>query len=293
MNLRTFLALFLAAVLAVSIVPSHPRAETGDQICDDPVRYPADQDFDQDGFLNVEECAGLIKSPPEVNLTVYGFLPGCSDCLDPAVPDLFVILNRASPSHIPANPFWHVSKPPADGGLGINVHVIEYSEALDLLQHGRMVIDRGGTSMSFQKAVQVNESPSASPIFGRVDAQWGTPNGLDTVWIWTNAIMDFIDDKCGNVPCIDDTTQARPTLPFDDSLYAVFIRNTLAHEIGHDIKLRKDYNSRFGGWHQSTKDMKMMSQSVDFRTRRTSVTWFTATHFDPPDPVDFVVWDQP
>jgi hypothetical protein len=215
------------------------------------------QDTDNDGFTDEVELAGIT-------LHDGTFVPSCPEtgsvgCMDPNVKDLFIILVSATPTNIPANALEFISKSHAQGGLGIVIHQIDLSQAAD---------DRSITSTSTQKAIKVMEDldPSGN-VLGY--AQQGTPNGLDNTVIYTQRIINHIDEVCTDSSiCHESAGSERP------ELYGIYIRQTLAHEVGHLTGLAVDYNARFGGNHYKTGSNVMMDQSVKYTNKGGKVTFY-------------------
>jgi hypothetical protein len=283
-------AVVLLAALLFLLTPGQVRAQlTPEQVCNS---QPADGDYDGDGFLNGEECEGL-KLENGATITWPGLHtlnpPANKPALNPAKRDILVVLARTSPSYIPAAPFDYISQP-QPYGLATNVYEIPAADVPTVLSADRMVINRGNT---FQKAVKMQESLSASSVLGRCDEAWATPNGLDNCFVFTKAIRDFVDATCAGISnkskCMDSLTQTTPlTTP---SIYDIYIKHTLAHECGHDVKLRGIYVSNTGGYHYASTDKVILSQSVYFKAGGSAVTWYIGTrYYSPNDQQDFVLW---
>lgn len=294
--MRIWLAVAFAstfAVVACVLVPLSQKQVserlTPEQVCAD--ENPSG-DYDSDGFLNGEECTGLVQGQNGATLTWPGWqtqtpppLPPDKPRLNPVKRDLFIVLQRTNPTNIPDNPFEYISQAPPDG-LGINVYEIPAAEVQPVLGAGRMMINRGSR---YQKAIKIQESLSASPVLGRCDEAWATPNGLDNCFVFTGAIKDHIDEVCAGISdskCKDDLTGTTPST----GLYDVYIQHTIAHECGHDVKLRGIYVPSYGGYHYASTDNVILSQSVDFRRSGKSVRWFIGTRYTSPnDQQDFVL----
>ena len=314
MKLKPCSALILTMAIAALwlLLPTGPALAQEDiavSICEG--NFPPDADYDQDGIRNEEECIGLVKNVSNVFLTVPGYDPTNPASLNPARPDLFVILVRASdretgkPSFLPSELFQYVEKPMADGGLGIKVHQIPYDpDGRALLRNDdktnlfyRTVISR--TDGTFQKAMKIEESLNpASYEMAKCLGQWGTPNGGDDCWVYSQKIINNIAEICGNFTdqCVDDITRAT----FEDldlnnipDLAEVFMRDTVAHECGHDLKLRDVYDAKTGGWHYAARDKVMMSQYIDYRAGRKGVTFYIANKYAaPPDADKATLWEE-
>ena len=249
------LGLLLVAALALAIVPSQARA----------------QDSDLDGFTDQEEINGITL----FDQTPFpGFDPGMprDECLDPATPDLFVILVRAtdlgeSYTNIPEetdpgyfDPLEFVHKPQADGGLGIVTHEIPYDPANP---------DRYVSQDSLQKAVRITESlhPEGN-ILGY--ANQGTPNDLDDAIIYTEHIKSHVNSVYGNPAAVPA------------GLIYTYIKHTIAHEIGHMTSLAVDYNRRFGGYHYKSGSEVIMEQAVKYTDKKGIITFYISTEYAVP-----------
>ncbi len=228
-------------------------------------------DTDNDGFTDQEETDGLLIATG----AVIDF-PGLSSALprdqrlDPASPDLFVILVPADTSELPANPVEYVSQSQADGGLGIVIHMIDPAQIGD----DRMVISRGDGT--FQKAVRVTENVSGStgPL-GAVN--YGTPNGLDNAIVYTQRIINHIESVCdGASQCKDSTGKV------GQALIDHYIMHTISHEIGHMMQLAPEYNRRFGGYHFKTGSKVVMEQSAKYTNKGGRVTFYISEDYSEP-----------
>jgi hypothetical protein len=228
------------------------------------------QDSDNDGF---EE---------NIPITLYdsSTYPLCgqglerSQCLDPATKDLFVILVKALPSNIPSNPLEYVSMPLSVGGLAIATHEIAENQTLN-----RVV-----SSSSPQKAIRITESLDTSNLSILASASYGTPNGLDNATVYTQRIIDLIKSICGSSygtsNCKDSTGV------YGQDLINKYIKNTIAHEAGHMMKLTKIYNANYGGYHYKTGTGVTMDQSVYYTSKSGKVTFYIGAKFTANDQVD-------
>jgi hypothetical protein len=156
---------------------------------------------------------------------------------------------------LPANPLEFLSKPQAEDGLGITTHVITEPQA---------ALDRSITPT--QKAVRVTESlhPTGN-ILGV--ANQGTPNGLDEATVFTERIRNHVHSVY---------EEAGTLLPADveETVIIPYIKQTIAHEIGHMTSLAPDYNSRFGGYHYRSGSGVIMEQSVKYTVKKGQVTFY-------------------
>lgn len=248
-------------------------------------------DSDGDGLTDYEECNGIALSD---HTTVFkGYLnKGTStrdQYLDPNTKDLFVVLTKAGTTNLvtsrvgnnDANWFEFVSVPTASGGLGIAVHLISRNQA----DANRIVSPKLG-----QKAVTLTEdiTPGTTclannppgcvcpPIgqhqtackdttkdFGNMQ-EGTTMGGLDDGTIFTQRIVNYFISVCGsnwstNPNCKDSTGQYS-----GQALADRFFKHTIAHEIGHALKLAYGTTaSSYGGWHyRPGSQPSEMDQSV-------------------------------
>ncbi len=112
-------------------------------------------------------------------------------------------------------------------------------------------------------------------------ANYGTPNGLDYSTIYTQRIINFIDDVCASASqCQDSTGVERP------ELYAKYINHTIAHEAGHLMQLTSSYNSRFGGYHYKSGTGVILDQSIKYTNKGGKVTWYIGTGYTSADRAD-------
>ena len=214
-------------------------------------------DSDGDGFSDALECSGI---------TLYS---GVVVNTSPDVRDLFVVLVEATPSNFPPNPLEFVSSPVAAGGLGIVTHEIP------LVHPERFV-----SPHSSQKAVRITENLHPDGIILGY-ANQGTPNGLDEAIIYTEHIKNHVETVCaeeGTASCIDSATGASGPA----AIIPVYIKHTIAHEIGHMTNLAVDYNRRFGGYHYKAGSEVVLEQAVSYTAKKGKVTFYISTHYAEP-----------
>ena len=227
------LALLLVAALALAIVPIRAWAQ--------------DTDTDGDGFTDDQESTDIR------------LMDGTLISTDPNTPDLFVILVPASPSNLPANPLEFVSKPPAEGGLGVTTHEITAAQAGP---------DRTVSLDSPQKAVRITEDLHPEGIILGYASQ-GTPNDMDDAIIFTEHIKSYVES-------VYDPA-AVPA-----GLIDTYIRHTIAHEIGHMTRLSVDYNRRFNGYHYKAGSEVIMEQAVKYTDKKGVITFYISTEYAEP-----------
>jgi hypothetical protein len=220
-------------------------------------------DYDGDGFSDAQECSGI---------TLYS---GAVVNTNPEIPDLFVILVYATDlglpyTNIPANPLEFVSNEIAAGGLGVLTHLIPFDEANP---------DRFVSPDSPQKAVRITENLDPEGIILGY-ANQGTPNGLDDAIIYTEHIKNHVESVCaeGTVYCIDSATGASGPA----AIIPIYIKHTIAHEVGHMTMLAVEYNPRFGGYHYKAGSEVVLEQAVKYTSKKGKVTFYISTHYAEP-----------
>ena len=278
------MGLLLVAVVALCLLPCKVKAQSSAEICGDPSL--SDLDYDRDGFSNGQECEGL----PLLNSTDFpGWDPNVARQLrlDPATPDLFVILVRATDlegnhTNIPEygdpgyfNPLEIVSKEIQDGGLGITTHLLPAE------WHPERLV----SPVSDQKAVKLTEylNDPENLILGY--APQGTPNGLDDAEIYTERIVYHTLTVCaeeGSVSCSDAATGLT-----GQDLVNLRIQHTIAHEIGHMAKLAVEYDKRFDGYHYKAGSEVVMEQSILYSARKGVVQFFISKDYAAPSQASF------
>jgi hypothetical protein len=275
---RMVLVVLAAAALVLSVVPTETLAQTPSEIC---AQLAPDGDEDGDGFTNFQECEGLLPAVG-AHITFFGLLnaPDLTDrasYLHPLERDLFVILVPEMPSNFPANPLEFVSRPQADGGLGITLHVItpadpEYQE---VIAYDRAITYEIGTPLTpLQKAVRVTEDLHPEGIILGY-ANQGTPNGLDEAIIYTEHIKSHVNFVYGDPALVPE------------GLIDTYIKHTIAHEIGHMTSLAVEYNRRFGGYHYKSGSEVIMEQAVKYTDKGGNITFYISTEYAAPSQQGF------
>jgi hypothetical protein len=224
-------------------------------------RGPDWTDTDGDGFTDYDECHGILLKGSSTRMS-----------MDPNVKDVFVVLIRATETggpqtNIPSNWSEFLSNPLSMGGLGITIHEV----TKDQVESDRTVCPNCSLtigSQTRQKAVRITESldpgttDQQKKTFGL--AEWGTPNDLDDATIWTQRIINYIKSVCGNSyntsSCRDSSTRA-----YGQNLNDIYIKHTIAHEIGHMVKLTGKYTSSYGGYHYKSGTGVEMDQAVSVK----------------------------
>ncbi len=257
----------LVAGMAVAASPAWSQS---------PCAEVAAGDSDADGFDDLTECGGIQLLAGLKFVDSAGILrdsvPGCfgtdlapEDCLDHTRQDLFVIVVPSNPSGLPDdNILSFTTKPAAEGGLDVSVHVLNAMDPLG---------DRTVSSISTQKAVRITESRDApGDKFGL--ANYGSPNGLDGSTIWTRRMEEFVAAECATTLCETDKGDSGV-----EQVTAALISWVLNHEVGHLFALTATYNSRFGGYHLKAGEDEVMTQFIGFNTTKKSPK--TTTFFIP------------
>lgn len=254
----TILMLFIMLVITVLVAQTPAYAVVN-------CAAATSADADSDGYTDIEECAGLTLLDGTV-VPNCGAGTGPVGCLNPDAKDLFVIIVPATPSSLlPSNPLAYLS------ALGITTHTITVAQA---------GTDRSITSS--QKAVKVTESLDTSETILGI-ANYGTPNGLDLATIFTARIKNFVTSKCtaaGITTCKEYYTG----LTVMDDIINHYMKNTIAHEIGHITSLTSTYNSRFGGYHYKTGSGVVMEQSCEYTSKVSTVTFYIPSVYASSDP---------
>jgi hypothetical protein len=262
-GMRSWIYIILMAVAAVGMVMlmSHTAQAGKTDPC---ANYSTTTDSDGDGFMDYEECKGIL-----------GF------ALDPQAKDLFYILLPASPSLIPTNPLLYVSNPSTSsaGGLGIKVHQVTSKQA-----PGRIV-----PSKNSQKAVQLTELSTMTGDLNLLGySNTGTPNGLDLSTIYTQKIINFIKSVCG--PLYGTPNCAASTGEYDGSpndslaLTHKYVIHTVNHEVGHTLgPLAPAYDANYGGYHYAPGTNSIMDQSIYYKNSGESVIFYIGTTFSSAD----------
>jgi len=276
------LGVLAIALLVLFLSPSEGRAVTGSDICGSLDTYGgATFDYDNDGFTNGEECNYITIVG---SFGGGGYFPGYNNrgqqlprtgYLDPAGMDLFLILVRANNTLIPADSPTTIYS----NGLPVTIHVHEITSSAPETDRS----DRSVTST--QKAVKITESlNTAGTIFG--DAQQGTPNGEDGATVYTQEIKDFVIGRCttGYQCNANPNTAGVPSVTGIEPVTNLYIRNVIAHELGHVSKLTPAKDRRFE-WHYAPGSGTVMEQSASYTKSNSAktVTFYLSTQYTPPD----------
>jgi hypothetical protein len=254
-NVKIGLKFLMVAAFVLAVISTQAWAQV------DCAASPSNvADHDGDGFTDLQECT-------DGGITLFS---GVVVPTDPMVPDLFVILVPANPSNFPPNPLQFVSDPINAGGLGIVTHEIPFAQANP---------DRFVSPESQQKAVRITENLHPEGIILGY-ANQGTPNDLDAAIIYTEHIKSHVETVCaeGTVYCRDSATGASGPA----AIIPIYIKHTIAHEIGHMTDLAVDYNRRFGGYHYKAGSEVVMEQAVKYTSKKGKVTFYISTEYAEP-----------
>ena len=234
-------------------------------------------DIDGDGFLDTTEEAG-ITLPPGLVLTETGgsFLPSCDGvledalCVDPGRPDLFVIINRASPSNIPLPPYADATEDPLmilRGFINASGDPVVPHELRAVANNAPQVI------VDDQNAVIVNELLNTD--FGALGfaPTGGTPNTTSgQVSLYTERIKNEVGKLCSEATICDrngcyvypvGTCQNE-----DGSVVGIpglqyrYTQNVLAHETWHVCSLAPPDNTEVILYHFDPNTGWVMEQSI-------------------------------
>jgi hypothetical protein len=222
-------------------------------------------DCDQDGYSDDEECNGLSVPAAAFDFPSCTAAPG-PDCLDPTVPDVFLLFEKASPSNFDAlgisdeEAFAAVT---GATGLPQRLHILDPATTTLLPgQGGRAVTAR-------QSAFLLRESTS-SPTGCPMTASLGfTPGGgiAPSLNQGKEGIV-YTERIINHVECVYVDGGADPggADALQDKIE--MIQHTTAHELTHNQRLAPEDVSRFGGHHYKTGSNCVMDQAVTYTTRK-------------------------
>ena len=236
-------------------------------------------DTDCDGFTDAQESSGggitlrdnsrvePCSVPPPTDFTR-------NNCLDPNSKDVFIILAKtASGSVIDArfpagqDPL-EILKRTGAGSLGIAIHGITPAQAAS----NRVVIGS-------QKAIKITENLTTNGSTTGICTQ-GSPNGTDGCVVYTQKIVNVVTAACpSGTQCLVNGS-AENTV---DAVILTYLKNTIAHEASHSMKLAPTYNANFGGNHYQIGTNVVMDQSVYYTTVSGRTTFFLPGTYTNPD----------
>jgi hypothetical protein len=236
------------------------------------------EDRDGDGFFDDTELGGITLPDGFILAGTNGTSLGiCSDpadkvspCVHPDRPDLFVIINRASPSNIPSDPLAILRGFTDANGNPVVPHELELVDT-STPPASRVIADG-------QNAVIVNELLDAN--FGALGfaPTGGTPNTTTgAVSLYTERIKSEVDRLCGQDPNYPITICDRfgcynyevGTCQNEDGsvnttsgLQALYIQNVLAHETWHVCALAPPDSAEVTLFHFNPNTGWVMEQSI-------------------------------
>ena len=109
-----------------------------------------------------------------------------------------------------------------------------------------------------QRALLINENTTAGAGGGYMgELPWGVPPNITIGSIYTRDIVTYVTSKGGT------SAQAE-----------TYMKYVLAHEFGHGMKLAPSYNSRYNGYHYSTRDDVVMQENAVVSTKGGSAPTF-------------------
>jgi hypothetical protein len=114
-----------------------------------------------------------------------------------------------------------------------------------------------------QKALRVAESKLETGILGSSFDTNVPLLGKDDAKIYTYQIKKFVNDQF-------------PDGGDHPDVWEPFIFHTIAHEVGHGIKLYIKYTARFDGWHLKPEYGKIMEESIKVQ----GTEFFISDQFD-------------
>jgi hypothetical protein len=226
-------------------------------------------DTDCDGFLNTEEQTGITLKD---STTFVGSNSGAQRAgrLDAPTKDLFVVtVPLTSGSLFPTDPLASLSG--AASEIGITTHKLSTTQ----VSSNRNVTTR-------QRAIKVVESATTGGNFGlTVNPGWGAANLPDTSLsqvsstIYSKQISNWLLSNCPSPGCsVWDNPSVKVT---QDYLTQELVKHVIAHESGHQMKLR-GINDQTYGYHYApcggsgTCNPTIMQQSIYIDSNK--VVWF-------------------
>lgn len=219
MKFAPALCLFLAAALALTIFPGYASAQDdtdGDGISDDVEQSTSVIN----GFGTISPCLDPDPNGPDRN-----------ECWHYQTPDLFVAVQAASPSELPADLYKFVNE-----SLGVATHEVDPSE----LGPNRYVLDEFGEPVA--PAILTIENINPSVVFGI--ANIGVPTDGATVTLYSLEMRDWIQEQClGSSSCADISGVT------GDALGDLLIQSVAAHEHGHRFRLLSNAIKKVVGNH--------------------------------------------
>lgn len=285
-----------------------------------PVAANSVEDFDKDGFTDVQECAGITLAPGNTLLKSDGTMivsttaapltiPPCAaaalvpgalsrqNCVDPNTPDLFVILVRPAsnsvlvamgldPTATAAAPrnrlpmLEFVSNSKAVGGLGLALHRLTTTRT----DRRVMPVVAGASA---QKAIKFTENLTIGNLVGF--CQWGTPNSPSTggqCTIYTAKVRAVVQAACGTgVACNLSGTDA--AVDGVDAVVTKYIKQAFAHEAAHAM-LRTNSDVVEVPQHHLAAESNVITEEFEvFKVAANGVTFYISDDFSSSDQANF------
>jgi hypothetical protein len=271
-NIRYILVFALAATLSLTVSSkqtqaaySCPGTDAG-TICYNADGPRSDCDSDADGYTDAQECTGItlpfgaLEGDPGSVTYKYG-ASFTENNMDPTQKDLFLIIVDAEDpgndecsgqsSLLPADLLYPSTNPESLLGLGLNVHVINDSQA----GPGQAIT----SGPDGQNAVKMTESCSTADLDVAGEAIPGIPNrNALSGTVFTYVIQTKINNACqSGFTCYDGDT-----LSDADTLRIKHIINTFNHEVGHMLGLSVNIDRKVGN-HWKVGTGNELDQFVD------------------------------
>lgn len=239
-------------------------------------------DCDRDGYTDAEECNGLSTSAgASIDFPSCRVNPSAAPaCLDPAVSDLFVRLEKATNSAYTelgisdAAAFAFITQPVSAGGLAMRVHVLPAGSVLPSAPQPNAITPR----MAALLVREVRGTPSACPITSPLGLINGSSsvNGAALAQVFTQRIIDHVG--CVYASAGQSTTSAAAT-----AHKIRMIQHTTAHEATHANRLAPASVDRYGGHHYKTGSGCVMDQASTYSTKGGKVSFSIPAVFCGPD----------
>jgi hypothetical protein len=232
-------------------------------------------DYDCDGFFDSDEISSTGITLIDGHTTFKCGTPPY-DCLDPSVPDLFVVL-MPSVGYFPDNPLDFVKN-----GFGITIH----GDILPVIG-----IDLNQRVTPSQKAVMLKVSTDTSISEPMGESIEGYPNLGVQGTVFTERIRNHVNSVCQGNSCYDcmspgtDCTVSPtfgPVINVDEFIKK-YIKHTAAHETAHMIGPLRTIKDKRIGRHYPSGTNVILDQSVYYTSKRGIVNWYLGTSFTQED----------
>jgi hypothetical protein len=222
------------------------------------VNGAAPPDADLDGFpdavengTNTFRFAGSVNPAVTWSKCATPWIAG-SNCVDPAKKDLFVVFVTPS-SVMPA-----LDRLKILNNLGnVSAHEVPQNHVTAT----KIVAKNSAGSLIPEKAVFVTDNPTTTPSDVLGITLIGTPNSTSGSVIYTQRIVAFLNTTCAGKTCIDVNTTPNLVYGPDNGFRDQFVRQVVAHELGHAMTLVSPQDSVIGA-HYPAENKVVMSQYV-------------------------------